>query len=380
MQSGVDWSKAPDESDAETSRLARFAMAASESASMATEWRLQTGQTRSDAYGPVNSFDSTAQANVGGVTVYPSDEQGFFSGSSGNPIDEGSRITPAMKDSNARNRQSLYEKFQRDVQMGEALSFADDVANRKSAAASLRGWLAQENPAASSMNDMVADFGVEVGRSSPVLGGAIQIGRLFALGDGTNADLLLAAVGPLARVEGKIGLTVEERLAARVESAQAQRSAAKLAGFEATETVEVTGRTAANELSRSYQGAVASLYGQPARDVPYLASIDGKPTWLRADTVVQVGGRETAIEAKYVDDWVRSPRNPANDRPFPPDAPMDRTERATMLEQARQYSANFAGGAVYHTNSVELASYWSKAFLDAGLQNIRFIITPTVRR
>jgi hypothetical protein len=322
-------------------------------------------------------YPSTQLADASGnyFGIPPSDSRGFFPG--GDDASNSARRPGEPVPGSVGPRRTGPDAFTD----GVAKSFAEDAAARKAAAGSdLRTWLSQENPVLGPIKDAVTDFGIDVGRNSPVVGGAIQAVRWAFLGDGSNADSLLAAVGPLAKVEGRIGLTVEERFAARVDAAEAQRAAAKLARFEATETVEITGRTAANELSRSYQGAVASLYGQPARDVPYLASVDGNPTWLRADTVAQVGGRETAIEAKYVDDWARSPRNPANDRPFPPDAPMDRTERATMLEQARQYSVNFAGGAVYHTNSVELATYWNKAFLDAGLQNIRFIITPTVRR
>ncbi len=86
-----------------------------------------------------------------------------------------------------------------------------------------------------------------------------------------------------------------------------------------------------------------------------------------------VAGRETAVEAKYVEDWGKSMRNPANTEFW------DLREQAKMLDQARGYSAHFEGGAVYHTNSVELATHWSKVFAENGLHNIRFIITPAVK-
>ncbi|WP_181952484.1 hypothetical protein [Yersinia canariae] len=48
-----------------------------------------------------------------------------------------------------------------------------------------------------------------------------------------------------------------------------------------------------------------------------------------------------------------------------------------MVEQAKKYSAGFAGGTVYHTNSPELANHYTKAFNDAGIKNFKFIVTPT---
>lgn len=47
------------------------------------------------------------------------------------------------------------------------------------------------------------------------------------------------------------------------------------------------------------------------------------------------------------------------------------------VDQAKKYSSGFDGGAIYHTNSPELASYYSKVFTDAGVTNFKFVITPT---
>lgn len=111
---------------------------------------------------------------------------------------------------------------------------------------------------------------------------------------------------------------------------------------------------------------------------------NGKLRAYRADATTVVAGRDVAVDAKYVDDWASSPRNPANDRPFLRNVDgtmsMDQQERANMLDQARRYSETFDGGAVYHTNSVDLASAWSRIFHDAGLNNIRFVITPAVKK
>ena len=47
-----------------------------------------------------------------------------------------------------------------------------------------------------------------------------------------------------------------------------------------------------------------------------------------------------------------------------------------MVDQAKKYSSGFDGGVVYHTNSPELASYYSKLFTDAGITKFKFVITP----
>ena len=47
-----------------------------------------------------------------------------------------------------------------------------------------------------------------------------------------------------------------------------------------------------------------------------------------------------------------------------------------MVDQARKYSSGFEGGVVYHTNSAELASCYSKIFTAQGVENFKFVITP----
>ncbi len=47
-----------------------------------------------------------------------------------------------------------------------------------------------------------------------------------------------------------------------------------------------------------------------------------------------------------------------------------------MVAQAKKYSAGFEGGVVYHTNSPDLAAYYSKVFSDAGIKSFKFVITP----
>jgi filamentous hemagglutinin len=51
-------------------------------------------------------------------------------------------------------------------------------------------------------------------------------------------------------------------------------------------------------------------------------------------------------------------------------------EQQAMVSQAAKYSSGFEGGVIYHTNSAELATYYSQVFKDAGITNFKFVITP----
>ena len=93
----------------------------------------------------------------------------------------------------------------------------------------------------------------------------------------------------------------------------------------------------------------------------------------RADNVAEINGREMAIEAKYTDNWQKSPFNPESNLPWAA------AERARMVNQAKNYDAVF-DGIVYHTNSVELANYYSRIISEAGVSNFKFVITPANRR
>lgn len=92
-----------------------------------------------------------------------------------------------------------------------------------------------------------------------------------------------------------------------------------------------------------------------------------------ADDVTIIGGKSTAIEAKYVDSWgssIRNPHSAIGARPFA------LKEQQGMIIQALNYSAGFEGGVIYHTNSPELAAYYTQLFQQAGITNFRFLITP----
>lgn len=80
--------------------------------------------------------------------------------------------------------------------------------------------------------------------------------------------------------------------------------------FTNTEDVSISGKRA-TDYGQSYETAVRDLYGDvPFGQRQYEAIVNGQ--WVNgvADNVVQIGGKNTAIEAKYVDDWAASLRNP----------------------------------------------------------------------
>lgn len=145
------------------------------------------------------------------------------------------------------------------------------------------------------------------------------------------------------------------------------------AGFRQTEHVAVEGKRAIDR-SQVYENEVRQLYGGSTHsDRRYSAIVDGKKSNGVADAVATVAGREVAVEAKYVDNWADSIRNPAQTQPWA------KIEQQRMLEQARKYSAGYQGGVIYHTNSPELAAHYSQVFRDAGITNFEFFITPAIR-
>jgi len=110
------------------------------------------------------------------------------------------------------------------------------------------------------------------------------------------------------------------------------------------------------------------MYGNtPFAERQYTAIVDGRRVQGVADEVAVIGGKPTAVEAKFVDDWglsIRNPSSPSGSKPW------------SLAEQAKKYSSGFDGGVIYHTNSTELASYYSKIFNDAGVTDFKFVITP----
>lgn len=106
------------------------------------------------------------------------------------------------------------------------------------------------------------------------------------------------------------------------------------------------------DYGQSYEKAVRDLYGDvPFGQRQYEALVDGQWVDGVADNVVQIGGKNTAIEAKYVDDWAVSLRNPLSPNGTKPWA---LAEQQKMLNQAQK-------------------------FKNAGITNFEFVITPVIK-
>ena len=102
--------------------------------------------------------------------------------------------------------------------------------------------------------------------------------------------------------------------------------------------------------------------------------LDGKWVSAQPDYVTVVDSKDTAIDAKFTRLWTKSPRNPSSrigEEPF-----SVKTQRE-MIEQARKYESAYPGGAIYHTNSVEFARFYTALFQDRGIVKFHFVITPS---
>nr|WP_246728602.1 hemagglutinin repeat-containing protein [Rhizobium leguminosarum] len=140
-----------------------------------------------------------------------------------------------------------------------------------------------------------------------------------------------------------------------------------------TAPVTVDGRTT-RERADNYEENVRAEYDNAtAEERKYQTVIDGKIVNGVADDVTRIDGKLTAVEAKYVANWTKSIRNPFGSIGS---WSWSKTEQAKMLAQAKKYSQAFAGGVIYHTNSVEFANYYSNVFLANGISNAKFLITP----
>ncbi|MBI0473304.1 RHS repeat domain-containing protein, partial [Pectobacterium parmentieri] len=138
--------------------------------------------------------------------------------------------------------------------------------------------------------------------------------------------------------------------------------------------IDPFGLVGCGEKARKYEEKIQDMYGgklpQSARE--YSSIVNGNKVNGIADHVVSINGRNTAIEAKYVEDWGRSIRNPESaigGKSFAI------KEQEKMVAQAQKYSAAF-DDVIYHTNSRELANYYGSLFQDAGLNNVIFRIFP----
>jgi filamentous hemagglutinin len=123
---------------------------------------------------------------------------------------------------------------------------------------------------------------------------------------------------------------------------------------------------------QQYEKGVQGLYGEASFSArQYTAVVDGKLVNGVADNVAEIAGKRVAVEAKFVEDWAKSLRNPASPIGSKPFAV---AEQAKMLDQAKKYSAAF-DEVIYHSNSPELIAHYTKVFQNAGIKNFRFILT-----
>jgi hypothetical protein len=183
----------------------------------------------------------------------------------------------------------------------------------------------------------------------------------------TLASLAAMAVGPALEFAGPAAEVVE--------GAEVSANAAESA-FATTEGVAVNGRRAIDR-GASYETGVRNLYGDLSiSQRRFKVVMDGRKVSGVADNTTSMDEKLTAIEAKYVDDWTTSLRNPASEiggKPWAVD------EQQQMMQQAQAYSQYFPGGIVYHTNSVDLATYYTNVFRKSGIRIFRFVITPATK-
>lgn len=208
------------------------------------------------------------------------------------------------------------------------------------------------------------DAGVAMGQL-----GYEAVGVILAVVGGVGAVRSLARTGFVGMRDA---VASWRAMPASEKALASERFSARVANeFETTDSIAISGKNA-TQRAASYEDGVRKLYDEvPLSRRTYAAPHN--PSGIgRADSVAEIEGRELAIEAKYTDDWAKSPFNPDSDLPWAA------SERARMVTQAKNYSEVF-DGIIYHTNSVDLASYYSRTLLQNGVTNFRFVITPATR-
>jgi hypothetical protein len=180
------------------------------------------------------------------------------------------------------------------------------------------------------------------------------------------ASLVATAAGPALRLAGPA--------AEAVDAVEVSANAAEGA-FATTEGVAISGGRPIDR-GASYEIEVRKLYGDLPSQRTFKFFINGRTQSVVADSTTAIEGKLTAVDAKYVDDWGASLRNPASEigaKPWAVD------EQKQMIKQAQGYTLNFPGGAIYHTNSVDLGAHYTNVFRNSGVKNFRFVITPVTK-
>jgi hypothetical protein len=124
---------------------------------------------------------------------------------------------------------------------------------------------------------------------------------------------------------------------------------------------------------QEYEAGVRRLYAQTSFESrEFTTFVDGRAVNGVADNVATIGGRNIAVEAKFVQDrWAKSLRNPDSVIGTKPFAVAEQTR---MLEQARKYAAAF-DEVIYHSNCPNFIAHYTEVFQYAGITNLRFILT-----
>jgi hypothetical protein len=131
--------------------------------------------------------------------------------------------------------------------------------------------------------------------------------------------------------------------------------------FDITSPVLVSGRNA-TQRAASYEQGVRDMYGAASLSRRTYQAPHNLSGVGRADNVTAINGKEVAIEAKYTDDWSKSPFSQNSTLPWAA------AERAKMINQARNYSDVF-DEFVYHTDSKELADSYNGVLPESGIDN-----------
>jgi RHS repeat-associated protein len=131
---------------------------------------------------------------------------------------------------------------------------------------------------------------------------------------------------------------------------------------------------------QEFERRVADLYGgkETFSKRTYQTIVDGEIVSGVADNVAEINGQRTAVEAKFVNKWESSIRNPqspmAQGKVFAGGREIARDARVDVLAQARKYSAAF-DQVIYHSNSPEFINYYSRLFQRYKLNNVRFVLS-----
>jgi LysM repeat protein len=186
------------------------------------------------------------------------------------------------------------------------------------------------------------------GQGSMALGGVVSAGVMLGTNDVVSASITTDAVEPFDSLVAPTGGSAASRLG-RVRGSRAV------------------------DLAKKYEADIRDIYGDvPFAQRTYTALVNGQRVKGVADNVAVINGTSTAIEAKYVDEWTTSLRNPASQDG---NRPWAVAEQQKMIDQAVKYSRAFEQ-TLYHTNSLELANHYAPLFEQAGATNFKFVITP----